>query len=134
MTGRVGTLAAVRGEGFPGKNDEGDSFSVEIIYESASNGRTTVSAQPDASGKFETEIRIPTTAGIPSTNTVKAQFEYGDNNTEVPLLADHHNVPEGAIRAVHHQWRSRFLRSPSSGEGLQELCARSAASRLVPSR
>ncbi len=94
-TGRVGTLATVQGKNFPSKNDEGDSFSVEIVYESAT-GRTTVSAQPDASGRFETQIRIPTTAGIPSTNTVKVQYEYGTANTAV-VTAVTHDVPEGII-------------------------------------
>ena len=75
-SGRVGTIAVVRGENWPGKNDEGDSFNVEIVYESA-YGKTTVSAQPDASGSFEAQLRIPTTAGIPSTNTVKVSYTFG---------------------------------------------------------
>ena len=30
--GRVGTLAVVRGVGYPSKNDEGHSFTVDVIY------------------------------------------------------------------------------------------------------
>ena len=66
-TGRVGTLAVVRGKNFPSKNDDGKSFSVQVVYE-ALNGSTTTTAVPNASGEFETEIRVPTTATIPSTN------------------------------------------------------------------
>ena len=39
-TGRVGTIAVVRGSGFPSKNDEGSSFNIEIVYD-ASNGNTS---------------------------------------------------------------------------------------------
>lgn len=94
-SGRVGTMAVVRGENWPSKNDEGDSFNVEIVYESA-HGRSTVSANPDASGRFEAELRIPTTAGIPSTNTVKVSYEFGVNNA-IRTTAVTHQVPEGAI-------------------------------------
>ena len=93
--GRVGTIAVVRGENWPSKNDEGDSFNVEIVYESA-HGKTTVSANPDASGRFEAELRIPTTAGIPSTNTVKVSYEFGVSNT-IRTTAVTHSVPEGII-------------------------------------
>ena len=99
-TGRVGTLAVVRGEGFPSRNDEGSSFNVEIVYD-AGDGETTVSAQPNAGGSFEAQIRIPTTADIPSTNTVRVTF---DTNTAAgrrggpPVITTvTHNVPEGII-------------------------------------
>ena len=93
-TGRVGTLAVVRGKNFPSKNDEGDSFNVEIVYD-AVDGRTTVSANPDAGGQFEQQIRIPTTADIPSTNTVKVS--YVDSNGVTVVTAVTHEVPEGII-------------------------------------
>ena len=73
--GRVGTLAVVRGEGFPSKNDEGSSFNVEIVYDASNGNTTTVSATPDASGRFEVQLRIPTTAAIPSSNSIKVEFE-----------------------------------------------------------
>ena len=93
-SGRVGTIALIEGRGFPSKNDEGNSFNVEIVYETAS-GQTTVSATPDASGRFEVQLRIPTTAAIPSSNTVKVSFVDGDGVT-VPMTIPH-NVPEGVI-------------------------------------
>ncbi len=94
-TGRVGTLAVVRGENFPSKNDDGESFNVVVIYDAGNNKQTTVTAVPDASGRFETDLRIPTTAGIPSTNTVKVEFEDSDGVNVVTTVT--HEVPEGAI-------------------------------------
>ena len=93
-TGRVGTLAVVRGKYFPSKNDEGNNFNIEIVYD-AVDGRTTVSASPDAGGSFEQQIRIPTTADIPSTNTVKVSYE--DGAGVVVVTAVTHSVPEGVI-------------------------------------
>ena len=72
--GRVGTIAVVRGVGFPSKNDEGSSFAVTIVYDASNGNTTTVSAQPDASGRFEVQLRIPTTAAIPSSNSIKVSF------------------------------------------------------------
>ena len=94
-TGRVGTIAVVRGEGFPSKNDEGSSFSIEIEYDASNGNSTRVSATPDASGRFEVQLRIPTTAAIPSSNTVKVRFE-DDDDIVVPLTIPH-EVPEGII-------------------------------------
>ena len=74
-SGRVGTLATVRGMNFPSKNDDGSSFNVAIVYDAGNDKQTTVSAVPDASGRFEVQLRIPTTASIPSTNTVKVEFD-----------------------------------------------------------
>ena len=94
-TGRVGTLATVRGMNFPSKNDDGSSFNVAVVYDAGNDKQTTVSAVPDASGRFEVQLRIPTTASIPSTNTVKVQFDDDDDVTVVTTVT--HEVPEGAI-------------------------------------
>ena len=93
--GRVGTLATVRGMNFPSKNDDGSSFNVALVYDAGNDKQTTVSAVPDASGRFEVQLRIPTTASIPSTNTVKVQFDDDDDVTVVTTVT--HEVPEGAI-------------------------------------
>ena len=93
-SGRVGTLALVEGRGFPSKNDEGDSFNISVVYETTS-GQTTLSATPDASGRFEVQLRIPTTAAIPSSNTVKVSFTDADG-VVVPITIPH-DVPEGII-------------------------------------
>ena len=96
-TGRVGTTAVVRGEGFPSKNDEGSSFNVEITY-TASGSETKVSALPDASGRFEAEIRIPTSANIPSTNTVEVEFSYGPSGSQTTVVTTvTHEVPKGLL-------------------------------------
>ena len=93
-SGRVGTIAVVRGTGFPSKNDEGDPISIDVLYETSS-GATRLSATPDASGRFEVQLRIPTTAAIPSSNTVKVSFPDADG-VVVPLTVPH-DVPEGVI-------------------------------------
>jgi hypothetical protein len=94
--GRVGTIAVVRGVGYPSKNDEGgDSFTVDVVYKVQEGTSTRVSVVPDASGRFEVQIRIPTTASIPSTNQVEVKFRLADG-TEV-LENKQHIVPEGVI-------------------------------------
>ena len=95
-SGRVGTIAVVRGEGFPSKNDEGSNFTVEIEYEAANGNSITVSALTDASGRFETQLRIPTTAAIPSSNQIHVRFD-DDENVTVPITVPH-EVPEGIIQ------------------------------------
>ncbi len=94
-SGRVGTIAVVRGENFPSKNDEGNSLNVQIQYDAGEDRTTTVSAVPDASGKFEVELRIPTTASIPSTNTVQVSFDDTDDINVVTTVT--HDVPEAII-------------------------------------
>ena len=74
--GRVGTLAVVRGVGYPSKNDEGHSFTVDVIYKVQEGATARVSVVPDASGRFEVQLRIPTTASIPSTNQVEVTFTH----------------------------------------------------------
>ncbi|MCY4366197.1 MAG: hypothetical protein OXE17_08245 [Chloroflexi bacterium] len=94
--GRVGTIAVVRGEGFPSKNDEGSNFTVEIEYEASNGNAVTVSALTDASGDFEQQLRIPTTAAIPSSNQIHVRFE---DDEDVPVsITVPHEVPEGIIQ------------------------------------
>ena len=93
--GRVGTIAVIRGNGFPSKNDEGSSFNVQIVYDASNGNTTTVSATPDASGRFETQLRIPTTAAIPSNNSIKVSFK---DEAQVDVVTTvTHDVPEGII-------------------------------------
>ena len=94
-SGRVGTIALIEGTGFPSKNDEGSNFNVEIEYEAANGNTVTISALTDASGRFEQQMRIPTTAAIPSSNQIHVRFE-DDNDVTVPITVPH-NVPEGVI-------------------------------------
>ena len=95
-SGRVGTLAVVRGVGYPGKNDEGDSFTIDVTYKVQEGTETRVSVVPDASGRFEVQLRIPTTAPIPSTNQVEVTFEHEVGGTKVTDVKQH-SIPEGLI-------------------------------------
>ena len=94
-SGRVGTESVVRGWNFPSKNDDGESFNIVIRYDAGNQKGATVTAVPDASGRFETPLRIPTTAGIPSTNTVTVEFNDVRDVTVVTTVT--HDVPEGII-------------------------------------
>ena len=94
--GRVGTLAVVRGTGYPSKNDEGHSFTVDVTYKVGERSSTRVSVVPDASGRFEVQLRIPTTAAIPSTNQVEVSFSHEAGSTNVTEVKQH-MVPEGII-------------------------------------
>lgn len=99
--GRVGTTATVRGAGFPGRNDEGSSFNVEITYflgdwQPGSAPQTQVSVLPDASGRFQTQIRIPDSAAIPSTNTVMGHI-ITSNDVSVVAYLTTHSVPPASI-------------------------------------
>ena len=93
-TGRLGTTAVVRGQNFPGKNDDGVSYSLEVAYKIGGSDATRVTATPDASGSFEVEIRVPTSATIPSTNSVEVRFTAG---TTPVITTVTHEVPEGTI-------------------------------------
>ncbi len=95
-SGRVGTLAVVRGTGYPGKNDDGDSFTIDVTYKVQEGSETRVSVVPDASGRFEVQIRIPTTAPIPSTNQVEVTFDHEVGGTSVTDVKQH-SIPEGLI-------------------------------------
>lgn len=95
-SGRVGTLAVVRGVGYPGKNDEGQSFTIDVTYKVSERSETRVSVVPDASGRFEVQLRIPTTAAIPSTNQVEVSFDLEGEGSSVTDVKQH-MVPEGII-------------------------------------
>lgn len=93
--GRIGTTATIRGENFPSKNDQGESFNIQITYDPGSNREVQVSTVSDASGNFEAKLRVPSGAVIPSTNVVRVTF----NDSEgVPVTTTvSHEVPEGNI-------------------------------------
>ena len=119
-SGRVGTLALVKGEGYPGKNDEGKSFSVVIEYQVNDESKTTVSVIPDAGGNFEAQIRIPTSAAIPSTNPVQVSFEREGAGPVVET--EQHMVPEGEVVLTPTSGGPGSMVS-LHGEGLQVLRA-----------
>ena len=92
--GRVGTTAVVSGSNFPSRNDEGSSFSVSIVYKASTGSTTTVSATPDASGRFSEQVRIPTGSAIPSTNNILVSFTADGQVVDTSIT---HLVPEGVI-------------------------------------
>ena len=66
---RIGSKVKVNGVGFPASNVlSPKSFRVNLTY--GSNNLTSV--KPDTDGKFEVTFLVPTSALIPSTNTVTA--------------------------------------------------------------
>ncbi len=92
--GRPGTTAVIEGKNFPSRNDNGSPFNLLITYDAG--GREAVfNAATNTGGEFATEIRIPTSAAIPSINTVRVEF-VDDDGVKVVTPATHH-VPGAAI-------------------------------------
>ena len=92
--GRPGTTAVIEGKNFPSRNDNGSGFNLLITYDAG--GREAVfNAVTNTGGEFATEITIPTSAAIPSVNTVRVEF-VDDNGVKVVTPATHH-VPGAAI-------------------------------------
>ena len=79
--GRVSTNVTVSGTGFAAKNNDGNSISIEVSYESTSGGTNTATATPDSGGNWQVTLQVPSDAAIPSTNTVKAEYDLFTANT-----------------------------------------------------
>ena len=95
---RVGTTVTVTGRGFPARNSAGGSDGVQVVqiqYNENGTFRTVSSVTPDSSGSFTTTFQVPLNAGIPSTNSVRATFNYTDTGDIRTLTT--HSVPEGGI-------------------------------------
>ena len=92
--GAPGTTVTVRGKHFPARNDNGSGFNLLIVYDH--DGRESLAtAETDAGGRFETEIVIPNSASVPSTNRVRVEFLDDDGIRVVTLTS--HDVPGAAI-------------------------------------
>jgi hypothetical protein len=72
--GRVSTNVTVTGTGFPAKNNDGNSITVDVEYDAGGGGTNSASATPDAGGRWQVTLQVPSDAAIPSTNTVRATF------------------------------------------------------------
>ena len=84
--GRPGTTAVIEGKNFPSRNDNGSGFNLLITYDAG--GREAVfNAVTNTGGEFATEITIPTSAAIPSVNTVRVEF-VDDNGVKVVTPAN----------------------------------------------
>ena len=105
---RVGTDITVTGTGFPADNPTAEADTVPVVNIEYNVGGATPwrrlgSVQPDSSGSFTGTFRVPSTAVLPSTNTVRALFtitEMSADGTSVSLPYEStavHDVPEGGI-------------------------------------
>ena len=92
--GRPGTTAVVAGRNFPGKNDNGSTLTLLIVYDTGKR-QVLAATEPDANGNFSAEIRIPTAAPIPSSNTVWVEFA-DDAGVQVITPATH-RVPGAGL-------------------------------------
>ena len=92
--GRPGTTAVIEGKNFPSRNDNGSPFNLLISYDAGGRG-AVFNAATNTGGEFATEIRIPTSAAIPSINTVRVEFVDDDGVKVVTPLT--HHVPGAAI-------------------------------------
>lgn len=82
---RIGTTVKLKGVGFPASNvTSPKSFRVNIQY--GSNNLTSVT--PDTDGEFEVDFIVPTSAVIPSTNTITATISGTTSTSTV-----NHSVP-----------------------------------------
>ena len=92
--GRPGTKAVIEGKNFPSRNDNGSPFNLLITYDAGGRG-AVFNAVTNTGGEFTAEITIPTSAAIPSINTVRVEF-VDDDGVKVVTPATHH-VPGAAI-------------------------------------
>ena len=101
-TSRRGSSVTVTGSGFPAKT------SVTIAY----GGTTVSSATPDSVGNFTATLTVPTSASIPSTNTVLVT----SSSTNAPTGSASHKVP-GASITISETSASSGNTISVSGEG-----------------
>jgi hypothetical protein len=100
--GRVGSNVTVKGTGFPGKNNDGNSNTVTVTYTSGSSENSST-VTPDSSGNFTVTVQVPSGAAIPSTNTVKATYDLYTANTAstkantTNITTGNHSVPSATV-------------------------------------
>ena len=96
---RSGTIVAISGTGFPARNSASGAESVQVVHieypREDGTFQTVASVTPDSSGSFSTTFSVPLDAGIPSTNTVRAKFNYPGIGDKFARTS--HEVPEGTI-------------------------------------
>lgn len=77
VASRVGSIVTVIGTGFPADNTATGSDavpSVAINYTVLGVARTVATFTPDAAGNLSGTFKVPLDAGIPSTNSVRAEY------------------------------------------------------------
>lgn len=99
--GRVGTMVQVTGTGYASDNTGTGVDStppVTIVYVVSGAARTVTTLNPDSSGNISGSFIVPLEAGIPSTNSVRAVYEYGPQGSRTPVTtASTHSVPRAVI-------------------------------------
>jgi len=102
LESRVGTTVTVTGTGYPADNTKTGAEStpsVSIRYTVSGTAQTVATLTPDASGNITGTFTVPLNTGIPSTNSVTAEFNYtptgGAQNTNVTGVT--HKVPKATV-------------------------------------
>jgi len=97
VSSRVGTTITVTGAGYPADNTKTGADatpSVAIKYTVSGTARTVATLTPDASGNLNGTFIVPLDAGIPSTNSVRAEYTF-DSTTVT--TATSHDVPRATL-------------------------------------
>jgi len=102
LESRVGTTITITGTGYPADNTKTGAEStpsVSIKYTVNGTAQTVATLTPDASGNITGTFTVPLNTGIPSTNSVTAEFNYtptgGAQNTNVTGVT--HKVPKATV-------------------------------------
>jgi IPT/TIG domain-containing protein len=82
----------ISGFNYPADNPDTGTITVSVIYDCGANCSRTVTADPESSGNFRETMQIPNNAGIPSTNTVRAEIQ-GTNTVDTTT----HQIPRSGI-------------------------------------
>jgi hypothetical protein len=82
----------ISGFNYPAHNPDTGQISVTIVYDCGTGCSRSVTADPDSSGNFRETLQIPNNAGIPSTNTIRAEIE-GTNTVDTVI----HQIPRPGI-------------------------------------
>ena len=95
---RPGETVMLTGSGFPATNSrrsEQTTPSVEVTYA----GDRVATVTPDSNGNISASFKVPTDKAIPSTNQVRAQFTFvNENNEEITAHASRiHEIPGATI-------------------------------------
>jgi hypothetical protein len=103
LEGRVSSDVKVKGTGFAAKNNDGNSTTIEVTYDAGAAGSNSSTVTPDSGGNWEVVVQVPSDAAIPSTNTVKAEFDLYTANTDSTksgtksITTVTHRVPQAKI-------------------------------------
>jgi len=103
LESRVGTTVNVSGTGFPADNTKTgaeSTASVSIKYTVSGTAQTVATLTPDASGNIGGSFTVPLNAGIPSTNSVTAEFSYtvtGASSATTNVTGVTHEIPRATV-------------------------------------